>query len=286
MKKSLFGAVGAILVLLLLFGVTSAVFIVDVTEQVVVTRMGKPVRVHDEPGIYLKVPVLESATFYSTKILDYDSAPAEVLTRDKKTLVVDSYAKWRIDDPLRLLQTVQTENGAQTRLDDIIYSVIREELGRYDYSDIIGAERSFIMHTVTERSDSIAADYGIEVLDVRIKRADLPKENEEAIFRRMTSERERIAAHYLSEGQAEATKIRAATDREVQELLARAYREAEEIKGAGDAEAMAIYAQAYEQDPEFYAFLKAMETYQRTLGDQTVLVIPHDSPWLEYLLSP
>jgi len=251
------------LAVILLVILNDAVFIVDITEQGVVTQFGKPVKVIPRAtlgsgsiwgGLIFKLPFIQSYIEYSAQLLDYDTTPDQVLSRDKKTLIVDNYAKWRIVDPLKLMQTVRTEAGAQSRLDDIIYSVLREEFGQYEYTEIIKTSRSEIMEDVTQSVNRQAEEYGIEVIDVRIKRIDLPQENEQAVYQRMISERERIAQRYRSEGLAEATKTRAEADRTVKEMLAEAYRKAETLKGEGDAEAARIYAEAYSNYPDFYEF--------------------------------
>ena len=196
------GLIIAIVILVIAsISLLSSAYRVWETEQVVITKFGKPVRTVDEPGLYFRIPYIHKLRVFEKRLLDYDSAPTEILTQDKKTLFVDNYAKWRIIDPLRLLQAVQDEFGAQSRLDDIIYSEIRTELGRHAFHDIISEKRAEIMEVVTEKSDEKAREYGVEVVDVRIKRADLPQENERAIFARMEAERKRIANQYRSEGE-------------------------------------------------------------------------------------
>ena len=201
----------AILVLVALF-LISATFQVDETNQAVITQMGKPVRTVQEPGLYFKIPYpIQDVNRFEDRLLVYDSAPTEIITQDKKNLVIDNYALWRIINPLKFMQAVNDENGAQSRLDDIIYSMLRVELGKYDLHDIVATSREEIMETVTRMCNDKALDYGIEVLDVRIKRADLPEENEKHVFDRMRAERQRIANQYRSEGEEEAVKIRAQT---------------------------------------------------------------------------
>ena len=178
-----------------------AFYTVSETEQVVVTQLGRPVRLVKTPGLHLKVPFLQQLTFFEDRLLDYDAAPAPVITRDKKNLLVDNYAKWQISDPLKFLQTVQDEAGAQARLDDIIYSKVREQLGLHDLVEVIASKRDPIMRAVTAGSHEASIAYGIAVIDVRIKRADLPPENAQAVYGRMRTEREREAKRYRSEGQ-------------------------------------------------------------------------------------
>ncbi|RKY65942.1 MAG: protease modulator HflC [Candidatus Latescibacterota bacterium] len=259
-------------------------FTVDETNQAVVVRMGEPVRVVKEPGLHFKLPFpVETVHKFDRRLLEYDSAPAQIYTKDKKNLIVDNYARWRIVDPLAFLKTVRTEAGALSRLDDIVYAVLREELGRHTLSEVVAKNRELIMRTVTQKCDAATEKLGIEVVDVRIKRADLPKENERYVFDRMRAERHKMANQYRSEGEEMALKIRAQTDLEKRRILAEAYRKAEEIKGEGDAEASRIYAEAYKKDPEFYAFIRSLQAYDAVMDSSTVLVLPPEGPFLRYL---
>jgi len=258
-------------------------YAVSETEQVVVTQLGRPVRLVKTPGLHLKMPFLQQLTFFEDRLLDYDTAPAPVITRDKKNLVVDNYAKWQITDPLKFLQTVQDEAGAQARLDDIIYSKVREQLGLHDLIEVIAAKRELIMQTVTAGSHEAAMAYGISVIDVRIKRADLPPENAQAVYGRMRTEREREAKRYRSEGQEEALKIRGETDKQKTILLAEAYEHEQAIRGAGDAAAMRVYAEAFQHDPDFFAFTRTLEAYRKSLKGKTTLLLPQQMEFLKYL---
>lgn len=253
------------------------------TEQAVVTQLGRPVRLVDTPGLHLKVPFLQQLTFFEKRLLDYDAAPAPVITRDKKNLVVDNYAKWQISDPLKFLQTVQSEVGAQARLDDIIYSKVREQLGLHDLVEVIATKREPIMRAVTMGSNEAATAYGITVIDVRVKRADLPPENAQAVYGRMRTEREREAKRYRSEGQEEALKIRAETDKQKTILLAEAYEQEQAIRGEGDAAAIRIYAAAFQQDPDFFSFTRTLEAYRKSLKGKTTLLLPPQMEFLKYL---
>jgi membrane protease subunit HflC len=253
------------------------------TEQAVVTQLGRPVRLVKTPGLHLKVPFLQQLTFFENRLLDYDAAPAPVITRDKKNLVIDNYAKWQVSDPLKFLQTVQNEVGAQARLDDIIYSKVREQLGLHDLVEIIATQRNSIMGAVTLSSHEAATAYGITVVDVRIKRADLPPENAQAVYGRMRTEREREAKRYRSEGQEEALKIRAETDKQKTILLAEAYEQEQAIRGEGDAAAIRIYAAAFQQDPDFFDFARTLEAYRKSLKGKTTLVLPPQMDFLKYL---
>ncbi len=281
MKKILIGLV-AILVLL---GLTT-VFIVDETEQVVILAFGKPVRTITEPGINMKVPFpLQEKIKFDDRLLEYDSPPEEILSRDKKTLIVDNYVRWRIVDPLQFLRTVQAIPTALSRMDDIVYSELRRELGTHDMVEIITENREKLMEIVTFNSNKATLDYGIEVLDVRIRRVDLPAENEESIYARMEAERNRQANKFRSEGEEEAQKIRASTDRDKTIILADAYKEAERIRGEGDAKAVEVYANAYSADPKFYEFVRTLDMYKKVVDDKTTLVLPADSRLFKLLLE-
>ena len=281
MKKILFGLV-AILVLL---GLTT-VFIVDETEQVVILAFGKPVRTITEPGINMKVPFpLQEKIKFDDRLLEYDSPPEEILSKDKKTLIVDNYVRWRIVDPLQFLKTVQAIPTALSRMDDIVYSELRRELGTHDMVEIITENREKLMEIVTFNSNKATLDYGIEVLDVRIRRVDLPAENEESIYARMEAERNRQANKFRSEGEEEAQKIRASTDRDKTIILADAYKEAERIRGEGDAKAVEVYANAYSADPKFYEFVRTLDMYKKVVDDKTTLVLPADSRLFKLLLE-
>jgi len=281
MKKILLGLVG----ILVLLGLTT-VFIVDETEQVVILAFGKPVRTITEPGINMKVPFpLQEKIRFDDRLLEYDSPPEEILSKDKKTLIVDNYVRWRIVDPLQFLKTVQAIPTALSRMDDIVYSELRRELGTHDMVEIITENREKLMEIVTFNSNKATLDYGIEVLDVRIRRVDLPAENEESIYARMEAERNRQANKFRSEGEEEAQKIRASTDRDKTIILADAYKEAEGIRGEGDAKAVEIYANAYSADTKFYEFVRTLDTYKKIIDDKTTLVLPADSRLFKLLLG-
>lgn len=272
-----------VLIILIIIGLNTAFFIVDQTEQAIVVQLGKPVSGIQKPGLHTKIPFIQDVIFFERRLLDYDARPAEILTADKKNLVVDNYAKWKIVDPLKFYMTVRNVRGALSRLDDILYAELRVELGRHQMIDIISKLRPKIMADVTRRSDKRARDYGISVVDARIKRADLPQQNERAVFGRMRTERERQAKKYRSEGQEEALKLRSAADRERTIILAEAYRKAQKLRGLGDATATRIYARAYNQDPEFFAFLRSLESYRKALGEKTTMVLSQDDKFLEFM---
>ena len=281
MKKILIG-IGAILVFL---GLTS-VFIVDETEQVVILQFGKPVRIITEPGLHMKVPFpFQEKNVFDNRLLEYDSPPEEILSKDKKSLIVDNYVRWKIVDPLQFLKTVQAIPTALSRMDDIVYSELRRELGTHDMVEIITENREELMEKVTVASNLSTRDYGIEVVDVRIRRVDLPSQNEESIYARMDAERKRQANKFRSEGEEEAQKIRATTDRDKTIILADAYKQAETIRGEGDAKAVEVYADAYSADPKFYEFVRTLDAYKKIINEKTMLVIPSDSRLFKLLLD-
>ena len=267
----------AIFTLIILF-VLSTIIVVDETEQIVILQFGKPVQTITDPGLNFKFPApIQVSNSFDKRLLEYDVPPEEVLSRDKKSLIIDNYVRWRIVDPLLFLQTVRAIPTAKTRLDDIVYSELRQELGNHDMAEIITETRELIMKKVTIASNEETNKYGIEVIDVRIRRVDLPRENEASIYARMEAERKRQANKFRSEGEEEAQKIRAATDRDKTVILAEAYKTAQKIRGEGEAEALDIYAESFSKDPDFYEFLRTLETYEKVIDKKTTLVLPGDS---------
>jgi len=283
MKK---GTLLIIIIVVILVLANLSLFIVDETKQAIILQFGKPIRTIGEPGLNWKLPFIQNVVFFEDRLLVYDAVPTEIITKDKKTLIVDNYARWKIIDPLKFLQTVRDLNGAQARLDDIIYSELRVDLGLFDMSEIVSERREGIMKRVTEISNEKANTYGIEIVDVRIKRVDLPPENEKYIFDRMRAERERIAKQYRAEGQEESAKIIAETEREKTVILAEAYKTAQTLKGEGEAESVKIYAESFNQDPEFYKFYRTLEAYRKTFKDKTTVLLSTDSEFLKYLNKP
>ena len=273
MKKFSIG----ILVLVALFAL-STMIMVDETEQIVILQFGKPIRTIKDPGLNWKFPApFQTSNSFEKRLLEYDVPPEEILSKDKKSLIIDNYVRWRIVDPLLFLQTVRAVPTAKTRLDDIVYSELRQELGTHDMVEIITETRELIMEKVTLASNEETSKYGIEVIDVRIRRVDLPRENEASIYARMEAERKRQANKFRSEGDEEAQKIRAATDRDKTVILAEAYKKAQQIRGEGEAKALDIYASSYSKDPDFYEFTRTLETYEKVIDKKTTLVLPGDS---------
>ncbi len=275
--------IAVLIIAVILVTINLSVYTISMVEQAVITQLGKPVNNVDEPGLHFKIPFIQKVTKFPKQLLDYDSAPTEILTKDKKNLLIDNYAKWRIFDSLKLLQTVRDTNGAQSRLDDIIYSELRVELGRHNLIDIVSTTRDEIMKIVTERTNGKAKEYGITVLDVRIKRADMPQEIANSIYNRMRTERERIAKEYRAQGKEEAQKIRAKTDKEKIVLLAEAYKKEQGIKGEGDAKSIKIYAESLEKDPEFYSFIRSMEAYKILFKEKSTIILPPDTEFFRFL---
>ena len=275
----------ALIFIIIFFGL-STIIIVDETEQIVILQFGKPVRTLKEPGLNWKLPApLQTSNSFEKRLLEYDVPPEEILSKDKKSLIIDNYVRWRITDPLLFLQTVAAIPTAKTRLDDIVYSELRQELGTHDMVEIITENRELIMEKVTVASNEETSKYGIEVIDVRIRRVDLPQENEASIYARMEAERKRQANKFRSEGEEEAQKIRAATDRDKTVILADAYKTSQKIRGEGEAKALDIYASSFSKDPKFYEFIRTLETFEKVIDDKTTLVLPGDSKLFKELVQ-
>jgi len=267
----------------LVVGWNLVVYTVPQWEQAIVVQLGEPVRTVQEPGLYFKLPLVQNVLSFDKRLLAYDAAPKEILTKDKQQLVVDNFSRWRIRDPLQFYRTVRNEAGAQSRLDDVIYSIVRENLGRHTLREIMNEKRTEVMAEVTKESDDKAREYGIEVADVRIKRADLPAKNELNVFNRMRTERERLAKKFRAEGDEEARKIRSESDKEVQILTAEARKQAEITRGQGDAQAVKIFADAYGRDPEFYQLVRTLEAYRNSITEGTTLILSPNSEFFRYL---
>ncbi len=283
-----FYLIAVVIVVLLLL--RSSVFVVDETQTAIVTQFGSPVRVVEEAGLNWKLPQpVQAVRFFDRRLLVFDPKPTEFLTNDKKNIVADAYVAWRIGEPQRFLETVTDREGAEVRMADIVASELGAALGRYPLTALISTDPEEmqvveIMEGVTDGCRTIAAaNFGIEVAEVRMKRLAFPEQNKQSVFDRMRAERERTAKRYRSEGEEEAIAIRADADRQRQEILATAYQEAEGIRGAGEAAAMGIYGSAYNADPEFYKFLRTLESYATILDDRTTLVLSSDSELLELL---
>jgi membrane protease subunit HflC len=275
--------INLIILVALVLALYGSTFTVSMTQNAIVLQLQEHKETITEPGLRFKIPFFQEVRYFTKMLLVLDAPPADIITKDKKTMLIDNYTMWRIQDPLLFLQTLRTEPAGESRLDDIVKSELRVELGTHNLIDVVTKTREEIMEKVTKEANLKSVQYGIEVLDVRIKRADLPGDNAQKVFGRMRSERERIAKKYRSEGAEEATKIRAETDKEKVILVAEAYKKEQEIRGDGDARATKIYADAFNKDREFYAFMRSMEAYKNSLKTDTTVILSEKSDFLKYL---
>ena len=267
-------------------GVFMSAFIVHQTQQAIVLEFGKAIRVIDKPGLNWKIPVMQTVDFFDKRILDLDTAPQEVIASDQKRIVVDSFARFRIVDPLMFYQTVRTEVIARQRLGAFLDSGLRRVLGAATFEDVVRDKRDALMKTITRLVNDEAKDLGVVVMDVRIKRADLPESNSEAIYRRMQTEREREAAEFRAEGGASANRIRATADREATIIKAEATKKGELMRGEGDATRNQIFNEAFGKDPDFFAFYRSMQAYETGLrSSDTRMVISPNSEFFRYFNS-
>ena len=288
----------------------SAVYLVDETQQVIITQFGDPVGdAVTEPGMHFKMPFIQQANFFDKRFLEWDGDANQVPTRDKRFIWVDSYARWRISEPLRFFQRVRDELGAQSRLDDILDGETRNAVARHDLVEVVRStnrqpdaslleseEETAVLETVErgrqevilavlETARARTADLGIELIDFQIKRINYVEEVRRDVFLRMIAERNRIAERYRSEGEGEAARIRGERERDLSRIQSEAYRTAQELQGAADAEATGTYAEAYNRDASFYAFMKSLETLEETADSNSTLILSTDADLLEYLKS-
>lgn len=274
------------ILLIIVIGIVAAVgansaFIVKETDQAMVLAIGKVDRVVAEPGLHFKVPFYQQVLFFDKRTLETDSSPEEVQAKDKKRVVVDSFTRWRISEPKKFYEAVRTERAARDRLDLIVNSNIRQTLAQETLQDIVSGERNSVMQEIKKAATIEAAPLGIEVVDVRIKRADLPENNSMAIFGRMRTEREKEAKELRAGGSEQAQKIRASAEKDRTILLAEAKRDGEKIRGEGDAESIRITAEAFSKDEDFYRFYRSLEAYRTSLsGNDTLLVM---DPTMDFL---
>ena len=266
-------------------------FTVDTTEYVVVTQFGRPVRSIVKAGLNAKLPDPVQALYrYDNRQQIYEAGDIELLTKDKKSVVVDHYGVWKIKDPVLFMKTVKNKTDAELRLSDVFSSVLGVALGQYDLSELVNVNRGQMkldqmLSEVVRRSDAQTAEYGITVTDVAIRTLNFPEKNKLSVFRRMKAEREQIARKYRSEGSEEAAKIRAEAIKEQKTILSQAYMQSQQIMGEGDAESIRIYAQAFQKDPKFYEFVRTLEAYEKFIDDKTTVILPADSDLLKYLNS-
>ncbi|MBN1457352.1 MAG: protease modulator HflC [Sedimentisphaerales bacterium] len=299
-----------IIILVLLIVASTCLYIIPETNQVVITQFGQPKRVVSDAGLHFKKPILEQVNVFEKRILEWDGKPTQVPTRDKRYIWVDSFARWRIADPLKFFQRIRNETSAHALLDDIINSEVRNQISNQLLIDAIRSSnremslmagidgerlaeitevnvgRNEIIKNVLEKAGPAASEYGMELVDIQIKRINYVEEVRKAVYERMKVERKRIAAKYRSEGEGEMMDIMGKKEKEEKQILSEAYKESQEIKGKADAEAIRIYAEAYSKDPEFYSFLKTLESYEENLGKSSTLILSTDSDYLKYLESP
>ena len=278
----------AVLVVVVLIIASLSLFVVDQRQNTIVFRLGEVVRVVTQPGLYVKIPMLDNTRFFDTRILTIDSAePERFLTSEKKNVLVDLFVKWRITDVRAYYVSVGGDEArARTRLLQTINDSLRAEFGNRTVHEVVSGERDKIMELMRDRANDDASKIGVQVLDVRMKRVDLPQEVSESVYRRMEAERKRVANELRSTGSAESEKIRADADRQREVILAQAYRDAQRAKGEGDAKATAIYANAYQGNAEFYAFYRSLEAYKSSFRNKNdLLVLEPNSEFFKYLRS-
>jgi len=285
--RKYYPAAAAVAVLILAY---LTFFPVRETEFVLVTQFGRPIRTITEAGLNAKWPY-QTAIYFDRRLRAYNPRPSEFLTRDKKNIVIESYVVWKIADPGRFVETVGDATAGEMRLHDIIWSALAAALGTHDLDSIVGAEPAKVqtaamLDSLTELTDHAALEqYGINVVDVRIKRLNLPEQNKQSVYARMRAERERIARQYRAEGEEQALSIRADADRQREEILSVAYKQAETIKGRGDAESTRIDGQAYSKSPAFYKLTRTLESYKKVLDDKTTAILSSDSELLKVLMK-
>lgn len=255
-------------------------FTVHQTQRAIVLQLGEPLAEVYGPGLHFKLPFVQNVVYFDSRVLDYEARSREAFTVDKKAIVLDNYARWRIINPLQFYRTMRTIPGAQARLDDVVYSQLRALVGAYTLTQVVSSHRAAIMKEVTDKVSELMKPFGVEVLDVRIKRTDLPQENQRAIFERMRAERERQAKQYRSEGEEESTRIRSDADRQSALIIAEATKEAQMERGRGDAKAAGEYSQSYSKSPDFYAYQRWLEAMRKSFKENSKMVISNEIPLL------
>ncbi len=280
--KGLFVIMGTVLILLFLL--MSCVFMVDQRQTALVLRLGKPVGELKKPGINFKLPIVDKVLYFDSRILEHDTTPNEILTKDKKNMTVDYFVKFRIVDPLAYYRTVRTLSGAKQNLDKVVSAQLQEVLGRYTLTELVAEKRAAIMEEITKKSAVQLKEFGfgIDLVDVRIKRTDLPPQNEKAIFDRMREERKRQATKYRSEGKKAASILRSEADKKKTIILANAAKQASILRGEGDAQAVKVYAGALNLSPEFYAFQRSLEAYEKSFTGKTRIILTPENDFFQY----
>jgi membrane protease subunit HflC len=311
MNKMMRNIIILLVLIIVIITLTDALYIVSETNQVIITQFGEPIGgAITSPGLHVKIPFIQKVHYFEKRWLEWDGDANQIPTKDKKYIWVDTYARWRISDPLMFFQRVRDERGAQSRLDDIVDGETRNAVANFDLIEIVRStnrefeltEESSILEIKTvipkiktgreeiaklilEKASKITPEFGVELKDVRFKRVNYVKEVQRKVFDRMIAERKRIAAKYRSEGDGKSAEIRGQKERELKRILSGAYRKVQEIKGKADAEAIRIYAEAYSLNPEFYQFMKTLEIYKNTLKENTWLLLSTESEFLKYLRS-
>jgi len=287
MMNSRFGIPLAV-TLAIVFLASLALFTVDQRERAIVFQLGEVKEVITTPGLHFKWPLIQNVRYFDARILTLDTPDAErYITSEKKNLLVDSFVKWQITDVRQYYKSILDEAQAQTRISQTVNATLREEFGKHTVHEVVSEDRNEIMKTVRERANQDAKKIGVEIIDVRLKRVDLPQEVSESVYKRMDAERKSVANQLRSEGSAAAERIRAEADKEREVIIANAYKDAQRVKGEGDAKASAAYAQAFGQNPEFYAFYRSLEAYRSSFNNHSdVLVLEPNSDFFKYLKGP
>ena len=287
MRTNFVGGILAVVVVAALIVGYSSLFTVYQTQQALVVRLGEPRPPVPDPGLHVKAPFIDSVVYIDRRILDLEAPPQEVIASDQKRLVVDAFARYRIKDPLRFYQTLGSINGANSQLSILLNSALRRVLGEVTFTHVVRDQRADLMARIRELVDREATAFGIEVVDVRIRRADLPEQNSQAVYQRMQTERQREAAEFRAQGAQRAQEIRSRADREVTVLVAEATSKSEQIRGEGDATRNQIFADAFNQDRDFFAFYRSMQAYEQGLKhNDTRMLLKPDSNFFRYFTDP
>ncbi|WP_291986838.1 protease modulator HflC [Candidatus Accumulibacter sp. ACC007] len=284
MRASINFLAAVVVTALVVLGAT--IFTVDQRQHAIVFQLGEVRDVIDEPGLYFKWPLIQNVRYFDKRILTLDAAePERFITSEKTNVLVDSFTKWRIIDPkLYYISVAGDESRAKTRLSQTVNAGLREEFGKRTVHDVVSGERDQLMELMREKADLDARKIGVQIVDVRVKRVELPSDVSESVYRRMDAERKRVANELRSQGAAEAEKIRADADKQREVIVAEAYRDAQKMKGEGDAKAAATYAQAFQRNPEFYAFYRSLEAYRNSFnGKSDVIVVEPSSDFFKYM---
>ena len=309
MKAQTLAPIIFIIVIIGIILISSSLFVVTEIEQVVITEFGKPIKEIREPGLHIKKPFIQRLHYFDDRLLEWEGYPSQIPTADKKYIWVETFARWKIVDPLKFLQSTRDEMGAHTRLDDIVDSAVRDQTSRYDLieairnsnrtmltedtgesgniisteSQMINIGRDKITEQILKEAQELTSQYGMELVDIRIKRINYIESVRQKVYTRMIAERKRIAEMYRSQGEAERMEILGKKERELKKIISEAFKQSEEIKGKADAEAVTIYANAYNRDPEFYSFLNTMETYKTTLDKNSWILLSTKGDYFKYI---